>query len=72
MLHPHTSNDASFSGERKQAKRIRSGDEDNVIVIDSDPDPEEPGPSRRSDQKAEEVDLTKVLKTFRVNTSSLA
>lgn len=69
VLHPH-SNSGNTSGEGKRAKRIRSGDDNDVIVIDSDSD--EPSPSRGTNVEAEDVNLTKVLPTFRVGINSLA
>ncbi|GJE86956.1 peptidase family C78-domain-containing protein [Phanerochaete sordida] len=68
VLRPHASNGSSSRGDEGQAKRLRAGNDD-VIVIDSDD--ELPEPNRHAEPKAEIVDLTKVLKSFRVASSSL-
>lgn len=68
VFHPH-GNGGNAPEDKQQAKRIRAGDED-VIVIDSDSDTA--GPSRRPSNTAEEINLTKVLPAFRVGVSSLA
>ncbi|EKM55631.1 uncharacterized protein PHACADRAFT_173790 [Phanerochaete carnosa HHB-10118-sp] len=70
VLHPHTNNGGNFAGDRQQAKRIRAGDVDDIIVVNSDSEGE--GPSQSTSSRVEEVDLAKVLKTFRLSASSLA
>lgn len=69
VLRPRSGKSGSSSSDAQQAKRLRAGNHDDVIVIDSDS--EEHGPSSRPDAKTEEVDFTKVIKHFRLSPAKL-
>lgn len=69
VLHLNGKCENIFTDE-KQTKRLRTGNDADVIVIDSDS--EEAGPSEKAHDAVEEVDHSKILSLFRVSVSKLA